>query len=104
MTNHSTPKNVNICVFGADWCGYTRKQISDLKQDLKNDYDDAVTYVKCDENRDNPVCRKISGFPQTAVVEGDCMDIQDLADVPAEQKFAGYVQTGIKDKFHKLCE
>ena len=96
------PKNVNICLFGADWCHYTRKQKQALKEERDKDH---ATYVDC-KTSDHPVCQQVRGYPYTAVVEGPCEDIQNVQDVPSGQSFSGF-QTDtskITDVFKRLCQ
>ena len=103
MPGHSdTPKNVNICLFGADWCGYTRKQKEALQDQLDQDH---ATYVDC-EKSDHAVCQQVRGYPHTIVHEGSCQDIQSVQDVPPGQSFSGFQPDTAKitDVFKKMCQ
>ena len=101
MPGHE-PKNVNICLFGADWCGYTRKQKEALKPELDQDH---ATYVDCDKS-DHPVCGQVRGYPHTLVYEGPCEDITDVQDVPDDHSFSGFhgKTSKITDVFKSLCQ
>ena len=100
MPDHA-PKNVNICLFGADWCGYTRKQKEALQDELDKDY---ATYVDC-EKSDHAVCKQVRGYPHTIVHEGPCEDITGVQDVPPDQSFSGMTDTSkIYGVFERLCQ
>ena len=107
MTKHATaPKNGNICVFGASWCGYTVKQLDALKTDLGDHYTKGVHYIDCakEENKTNSVCQSIRGYPQTVVLEGDCDTLSSIDKLPEEaRRFEGYVEHEIKEAFDHIC-
>ena len=100
--HNNTRKNVNICLFGADWCHFTRKQKEALKPELDHDY---ATYVDCDKSN-HAVCKQVAGYPHTLVVEGPCEDIQSVQDVPDAHSFSGLKEdtSKIKDVHKKLCK
>ena len=104
MPGHDAPKNVNICIFGADWCGYTRKQKEALRDQLDQDH---ATYVDCHgQQRDHALCKhpSMKGFPTTVVVEGDCADVTDFPAAETGRTFAGYRDaSAILDIFEDMC-
>jgi hypothetical protein len=70
----------SIYVYGTTSCGYTRQQVSELKDELQTqgfDVKTALHFVECDKE-DNAVCTELSGYP-LALVHGD-----DTAPTAAE--------------------
>ena len=107
MPGHSnTPKNVNICVFGADWCGFTTKQIKTLKDHEPKALTEYGEYIDCSKPDAPPLCKQLPGYPQTFVVEGDCRDIDDASKIDPKHTFAGWQKDAhkITDAFHNLCD
>ena len=59
---------VGIFVYGCDWCGFTRSQISELRAALAEEPNGAAALhvVECDKV-DSAVCQALPGYPFTVV-------------------------------------
>ena len=60
-----------IHVYGAEWCGFTRKQNEEIKEALKDDPNAAQkhVYIDCASDKTNGVCKGLQGFPLTVIHE-----------------------------------
>ena len=60
-----------IHVYGAEWCGFTRKQNEEIKEALKDDPNAAQkhVYIDCASDKTNSVCKGLQGFPLTVIHE-----------------------------------
>ena len=61
-----------IHVYGAEWCGFTRKQNTEIKEELKNDPNAGQKHIYIDcagDGKTNGVCKELRGFPLTVVHE-----------------------------------
>ena len=58
-----------IHVYGADWCGFTRKQNTEIKEALKNDphAKDKHVIINCPDQPNNKVCKDLKAFPLTVI-------------------------------------
>jgi actin-related protein len=58
-----------IHVYGADWCGFTRKQNTEIKEALKNDphAKDKHIIINCPDQPNNKVCKDLKAFPLTVI-------------------------------------
>ena len=58
-----------IHVYGADWCGFTRKQNTEIKEALKNDphAKDKHVIINCPDQPNNNVCKDLKAFPLTVI-------------------------------------
>lgn len=63
----------SIYVYGTTWCGYTRQQVSELKDELQThgaNVEQSMHFVECDK-KDNAVCKGLSGYPLALVHSDD---------------------------------
>ena len=74
-----------IHVYGAEWCGFTRKQNNEIKEALAKEPQggNAHVYIDCaGEGKSNPVCNGMPGFPLTVVHErGKKYTLQELMKI-----------------------
>jgi len=58
-----------IHVYGADWCGFTRKQNTEITEALKNDplAKDKLVSINCPDQPNNKVCKDLKAFPLTVI-------------------------------------
>lgn len=55
-------------IVGADWCGFTKKQLSAIPDDLVNT---EFKYVNCAAEPENPLCEGVQGFPTMKTHDGE---------------------------------
>ena len=58
-----------IHVYGADWCGFTRRQNNEIKEALKNDpyASEKHIIIDCPSDPTNSVCKDLKAFPLTVI-------------------------------------
>lgn len=78
-------KSANATLYGAAWCGYTRKQWHVLGQDESSIPSCGVNYVACDAPENEDVCKTagVNAFPTWSIggqLYPGFMDIDGLED------------------------
>ena len=63
-------------IVGADWCGFTKKQLSAIPDDLVNT---EFKYVNCAAEPENPLCEGVQGFPTMKTHDGETQRWVNLA-------------------------
>jgi len=84
-----------IHVYGAEWCGFTKRQNKEIKEALEKEPQggNALVYIDCaGEGKSNPVCNGMPGFPLTVVHErGKKYTLQELMKIKQPGYRAGAV-------------
>ena len=74
-----------IHVYGAEWCGFTRKQNTEIKEALSKEPNggNALVYIDCaGDGKDNEICKSLPGYPLTVVHErGKTYSPEDLMKI-----------------------
>ena len=73
-----------IHVYGAEWCGFTRRQNKEIEEALANDPNssDKHVYFNCAEDKSTEVCQKLQAFPLTVVHEvGKAYTLEELTAI-----------------------
>ena len=83
-SNHANATNSKkqAYIVGADWCGYTRKQLDAIPPQHRDDF----KYVDCGKDQKNPLCQGVAGFPTMKTETGETCFSGYTADVDKAQK------------------
>ena len=80
--------NNQAYIVGADWCGYTRKQLDAIPTQFRDDF----KYVDCGKDKKNPLCEGVSGFPTMKTEAGETCFSGYTPNVDQLRRDCGIVQ------------
>lgn len=95
-------KQRKVVTVGADWCGYTRKQVDLLKEHCAHeDSKIAYDYIQPERLTDPEVAKSLRAFPTSFCCNAD----EDSAECAVQQHKRGKSHVGMRDAkdLERMC-